>query len=79
MTKTVFGFDEFVTTVGSTVMVFLPSADLSSSSSSSISSSREITSNPVEKTSIFVTPVKLSEFDSDSSIKLPLEKMFSFR
>ena len=62
-------------------MVFLPSADLSSSSSSSITSTTEteLASSPVEKTSVFVTPVKLSEFGSDSSIKLPLEKMFSFR
>ena len=63
-------------------MVFLPSADLTSSSSSSsitFTTEAEITSSPVEKTSVFVTPVKLSDFDSDSSVKLPLEKMFSFR
>ena len=78
-TKTVFGFDEFVTTVGNTVMVFLPSADLTSTSSSSITSRPELTSSPVEKTSVFVTPENLSQIDSDSSNKLPLEKMFSFR
>ena len=78
-TKTVFGFDEFVTTVGNTVMVFLPSADLTSTSSSSITSRPKLTSSPVEKTSVFVTPENLSQIDSDSSNKLPLEKMFSFR
>ena len=83
MTKTVFGFDEFVTTVGSTVMVFLPSADLpsvsSSSSSSSISPTSQIASHPVESSSVFVSPENLPEFDSSEDNKLPLENMFRLR
>ena len=78
LTKTVFGFDEFVTTVGDTVMVFLPSklsaSPDSSSSSSSLSESVSITSAPAVVTSA------LAKFSQNSlredELKLPLENMF---
>ena len=79
LTKTVFGFDEFVTTVGNTVMVFLPSKlstspDASSSSSLPVSESVSITS-----TSAVVTS-PLAKFSQNSlredELKLPLENMF---
>ena len=64
LTKTVFGFDQFVTTAGNTVMVFLPSQDSSSSSSPAISST------PVTVTR---TPEVLQPQEEQ---KLPLENMF---
>ena len=67
LTKTVFGFDQFVTTAGNTVMVFLPSQDPASSSPSS---SPAISSTPVTVTR---TPEVLQPQEEQ---KLPLENMF---
>ena len=56
MTKTVYGFDEFVTTVGDTVMVFLPSSSQhSQDSSSSVASSISITTSSVLEDIVTVT------------------------
>ena len=60
LTKTVFGFDQFVTTAGNTVMVFLPSQDSASPSSS--------TSVTVTRTPEVLQP--------QEEQKLPLENMF---
>ena len=65
LTKTVFGFDQFVTTAGNTVMVFLPSQDSSSPSSSPAISSTSVT--------VTRTPEVLQPQEEQ---KLPLENMF---
>ena len=65
LTKTVFGFDQFVTTAGNTVMVFLPSQDSPSSSSSPAISSTSVT--------VTRTPEVLQPQEEQ---KLPLENMF---
>ena len=65
LTKTVFGFDQFVTTAGNTVMVFLPSQDPASPSSSPAISSTSVT--------VTRTPELLQPQEEQ---KLPLENMF---
>ena len=65
LTKTVFGFDQFVTTAGNTVMVFLPSQDPTSPSPSLAISSTSVT--------VTRTPEVLQPQEEQ---KLPLENMF---
>ena len=69
LTKTVFGFDQFVTTAGNTVMVFLPSqAPFSPSSSPSSFPAISSTSVTVTRTPEVLQP--------QEEQKLPLENMF---
>ena len=85
LTNTVFGFDEFMTTVGNTVMVFLPSSSHQQSSQSSdivsVSSSMSWTTTSLSDT---VTSLPITSSISqvshnnfrDVEQKLPLENMF---
>ena len=68
LTKTVFGFDQFVTTAGNTVMVFLPSQDPASPSSSFQFPAISSTSVTVTRTPEVLQP--------QEEQKLPLENMF---